>query len=92
MHIHDLESDASGSDFPSITEVLYKIYPHQALWFELENLRKTKDFLQQLYPTENREGLDKMRQIIGRQQIIKFCHTAEILGAFSIAFLTTLRA
>ena len=85
----DFDITNPNIDVPAVSDVLYRLYHYQALDFEINSIKKIIEFLPQLYPNISSFEKIKMVQLLNLQIIIKFCHYAENLGAFSLSFLTT---
>jgi hypothetical protein len=73
-------------DIPFLAEFIYKMYPYDALNFEIDAIQRTIEFLPQLYPEAGSLEIEKMIQILRLQTAIKFCQYAENLAAIAIAF------
>jgi hypothetical protein len=78
--------EINNSDIPFLAEFIYKIYPYDALNFEIDAIQKMIEFLPQLYPDVEPPQREKMIQILRLQTAIKFCQYAENLAVIAIAF------
>jgi len=84
-----IDAVESNTDILALAEGLYKLNHHQAIYFEIEAINKVSTFMPELYPGAPRHERRKMQEIINVWTLSKFCHYAENLGAYSLAFLVS---
>ena len=86
VNLSTSDIEINNLDIPFLAAFIYKLYPYDALNFEIDAIQRMIEFLPQLYPQAGSLEREKMIQILRLQTAIKFCQYAENPAAIAIAF------